>query len=70
METYRRDENGGTEFLEQDLREGLKDRVADEEDRQCVVVLVVGHVQVFLEPVNFGIPDVGPIQKGQEIEQA
>jgi hypothetical protein len=34
--------------LQQDIRQGLKDRVRDKEDGQRRIVLVVGHVQRLL----------------------
>jgi hypothetical protein len=64
-----RDENGWSEAFEQDLCQGLKSGVRDEEDRQGQVVLRAGQFQIRAEARDFGIADVGTIQERRKVEQ-
>jgi hypothetical protein len=54
-------------FLEQDVCQGLKDRVWYEEDGECCVVLARCEVKVFGQAVYFGIADVCSIEEGDEV---
>lgn len=62
-------ENTWPQPLEQDIGQWLKDRVRDEEDGQCRVVLVGGHAEILGETVNFGISDIRTADK-REINNA
>jgi hypothetical protein len=64
-----RDENGWSEAFEQNLCQGLKSGVRDEEDRQGQVVLRAGQFQIRAEARDFGIADVGTIQERRKVEQ-
>ena len=66
----RGDEDGRPEPLEEDVGQRLEERVGDEEDGQAGVVLPACDVQRFLEAVEFGVADVGPVEKGDEVEEA
>lgn len=47
--------------FEQNIREGFETCIADEEQRKCSVVLSACHVEVFDEPIDFGVADVRSI---------
>jgi len=63
------DEDGGPEALQGDVGGRLEDGVGDEEDGQGGVVLAAGDVQGLLQAVQPGVADVGPIEKGHEVQQ-
>ena len=58
-----RQEDAWAHLLQQHVRQGLENRVADEEDCQTHVVLRVAEAQIFLEAVDFGVADVGAVEK-------
>jgi hypothetical protein len=64
------DEDGGAEFLEQDVGERLEDGVRHEEDGKGGVVAGRAHAQVFGEAGDFGVADVGAVKEGQQVEEA
>lgn len=55
--------------LEQHVGQRLKDRVRHEEDGERGVVLVVAHVEGFLQAFDLCVSDIAAVQKGGEIEQ-
>ena len=64
------DEDAGSEAFEQDVGERFEQGVGDEEDAEAGVVLAAGHVEGFLEAVEFGVADVGAVEEGDEVEEA
>lgn len=64
------DVDGRAQSLEQDVAERLKNRVRDEEDGQCGIVPGCGKIQVCAKAGDFGIANVGPVEEGQQIEEA
>lgn len=64
-----RNKNLGLGALEQHVCQRLKHRVRDKEDGERRVVLVVAHVQGLLQAFDFCVSNIGPVQKGGQIEQ-
>lgn len=64
------DEDAGPETFEHDVGQGLEDGVGDEEDGEGEIVLARGDVDAGLEAIEFGVPDVGSVEKGDEVEEA
>lgn len=65
----RRNEHRRLQALEQDVGEGFKAGVRDEEERESGVVLATAHVEVVDEAVDFGVADVSSIEEGDEVEE-
>ena len=64
------DEDRRAQALEQDVRQGLEERVGDEEDGQAGIVLAARDVEGVGQAVEFGIADVGAVEEGDEVEEA
>lgn len=64
-----RQEDTRAEALQHDVGGGFEEAVRDEEDCQADVVLPVLHVQVWDQPVDFGVADVGAVEEADEIEE-
>jgi hypothetical protein len=62
-----RQEDTRSEFLEQDIRQRLKHRVTNEEDRKSLIVLSISHVEIFLQAIDFGVANVGSVEEGNEV---
>lgn len=63
------DEDGWTHALEQDVGEGLKDGVGDEEDRQSGIVGSTAETEILSKSIDLGIADIGTVQEGEQIQQ-
>lgn len=59
----KRQEYTWSHLLEKHISQWLKDRIADEEDGQTVVVLAIGHAQILLETVDLCVANIGTIEK-------
>jgi hypothetical protein len=57
----KRNEDTRSQPLEQNIGQGFKDRVRDEEDRKCSIILVRSHIQIFGKTRDLRISDVGPL---------
>jgi hypothetical protein len=64
-----RQEDAWPKFLQQDIRQRLKDRVTDEEYRKSLVVLSIGHVEVLLQAIDFCVANIGPVEKRDQIQE-
>ena len=64
------DEDRRAQALEQDVRQGLEERVGDEEDGQAGIILAARDVEGVGQAVEFGIADVGAVEEGDEVEEA
>ena len=56
--------------LEQDIGEGFKERVGDEENGETGIVLATCDLEGLLETVETRIADVGAVEEGDQVEQA
>lgn len=61
------DEDARTKPLEQRIGQRFEDGVDQEEDGEPNVVLVVAHVQIFLETLDLGIADVCSVNEGCQV---
>ena len=64
-----REKDGGFELLQKNLSDRFEDGIRDEKDRQRVVILIVRHLQVLLQAVDFGVSDVCSVEKCNEIQE-
>ena len=58
------DKDAWTEPLQQDVGKRFKYGIDQEEDGESDVILAAAHIQVFLEPLNLRIADIGAVQEG------
>ena len=62
-------EKGRSEALKQNLSQRLESGIRDEKDGQRQVVLSTRQLQIFAEASDFGIADVGTVEKRGEVQQ-
>ena len=67
---YYGDKNTRPHPLQQDVGDGLKQRIGDEEDCQSEVVLLAVHTQVLVQTGDLGVADVGAVEEGEEVKDA
>ena len=60
-----RQPDGGSEAFEEEIRRDLKGAVSEEEDSCTQFELVTGEVEVSLQTLDFGVPDVASVEKGE-----
>ena len=65
-----RDEDGRAQALKEDIGQRLEEGVGDEEDGEAGIVLAAGNVKGFIEVVELRVADVGPIEEGNEVQEA
>lgn len=66
-----RNEDSWTQALQENIGQGFKDRIGDEEDREGRIVFASSHLmQLLLQASDLCIANIGPVEECQEIEHA
>lgn len=60
----------GSDALEQHVGDWLKHRVGDKEYGERGIVLSHGETKLLAQSCNFGIPDVGAVKEGEQVQEA
>lgn len=62
------DKDGRAQLFEQNVGQGLKHGVRDEEDGQGGIVAGYSESQILTHAGDLSVPDIGTIQEGQEVQ--